>query len=77
MFSDCTKISTIKSKKTLDLVKPMCYTIIVKGRYQSGWLTVQVSKVDTKGSNPNLPKKIKKILKKVLTDNKKSAIIQM
>ena len=32
MFSDCTKISTIKSKKTLDIVPQMCYTVgTVKG----------------------------------------------
>jgi len=32
MFSDCTNLSTIKSKKILDISIAKCYTIIVKGR---------------------------------------------
>jgi hypothetical protein len=47
MFSDCTNLSTIKSKKILDTVSTKCYTNIVKK------MRLQVdSPMLAKGSNP-------------------------
>ena len=47
MFSDCTNLSTIKSKKILDISTAKCYTNIVKE------MRLQVdSPMLAKGSNP-------------------------
>ena len=64
MFSDCTKSSTIKSKKTLDTVPQMCYTVdTVKG-----WLVASEHNLNLIQAviRANL-KKIKKIKKGIDT----------
>ena len=72
MFSDCTNLSTIKSKKILDISTAKCYTNIVKE------MRLQVdSPMLAKGSNPVmdasknlLDKNIKKHKKGIDTINK-------
>ena len=61
MFSDCTKISTIKSKKTLDTVPQMCYTVdTVKGWLVASEHNLNLIQAVIRAN----PKKIKKIQKK-------------
>lgn len=58
MFSDCTNLSTIKSKKILDTASTKCYTNIVKGRVSLDKRRLKI--IHWQASPQNKLKKIKK-----------------